>query len=81
MKFEKEYQDLKNRLGEAIKDNLRDIEDSCKELYLIRDLMDKYPDKFAKKGFLDVIVQDALDEAKALIADGEKLIKASNLLK
>jgi hypothetical protein len=81
MNFEKEYQALKKKLDEAIKDNLRDIEDSHKELDVIIDVMNKYPDRFTKESGILFIVEDALEEARALVADGEKLIKASNLLK
>lgn len=80
MNFEKEFNALKKKLEGAIKESLRDIEESYKELDVISDVMDKYPDKFTKEGGMALIVQDALDEAKALITEGEKLIRAHSLL-
>jgi len=80
MNFEKEFSALKKKLEGAIKDNLKDIEASYKELDIIIDVMNKYPDRFTKEGGLSFIVQDALDEARALVTDGEKLIKAHQML-
>ncbi len=80
MNFQKEFEVLKRKLDDAIKENLKDIEDSQQELKLIVDIMKKYPDKLEPGGFIDSVIQDALDDAKANVADGEKLIKAYHLL-
>jgi vacuolar-type H+-ATPase subunit H len=77
MNFEKEYQALKRKLDEAIKDNLRDIHDSQEEISLIMRLVDEH----GHSEFFQSVAKDALEEARAIVADGEKLIKASNLLK
>lgn len=77
MNFEKEYQVLKKKLDEAIKDNLRDVYDSQEEISLIMRLVDEH----GHSEFFQSVAKDALEEARAIVADGEKLIKASNLLK
>lgn len=77
MNFEKEYQALKKKLDEAIKDNLRDVYDSQEEISLIMRLVDEH----GHSEFFQSVAKDALEEARAIVADGEKLIKASNLLK
>lgn len=80
MNFQKEFEALKKKLDEAIKENIRDISESQQELDIIADVISKYPEKFAEKGGLDLIVQDAIDNAKAVAANGESLIKAYHIL-
>jgi L-lactate utilization protein LutB len=77
MNFEKEYQDLKRRLDEAIKLNLEEIKECQEEIDLIMNLVDEH----GHSEFFQTVAKDALDYARDIVADGEKLIKASNLLK
>jgi hypothetical protein len=74
-----EIKKLKTKLDESIKFHLLEVADSEQELQLISELMDKYPDKF-KEGGLDFVVKDALEEAKAVVEDGNNLLKAYRLL-
>lgn len=77
MNFEKEFEALKKRLDEAIKENLQDINDAQQEIDLIMKLVDEH----GHTEFFQTVARDALEEARAIAADGEKLIKASQLLK
>lgn len=77
MNFEKEYQDLRKRLDEAIKLNLEEIKESQAEIDLIMSLVDKH----GHSEFFQTVAKDALEYARDIVRDGEKLIKASNLLK
>ncbi len=77
MNLEKEYQDLKRRLDESIKHNLEDIKESQAEIDLIMKLVDEH----VHSEFFQSIAKDALAYARDIVKDGEKLIKASNLLK
>ena len=77
MNFQEEYVSLKRRLDEAIKDNLADIKDSQAEIVLIMKLVDEH----GHSEFFRSVAEDALSDARMIVSEGEKLIKASNLLK
>jgi len=76
MNFQKEFNALQNKLDEAIKDNLRDIKDSQEEIDLIMRLVDEH----GHTEFFQTVARDALEEARAIVRDGEQLIKAHSLL-
>ncbi len=77
MNIHQEIQDLKGRLDQAIKDNLADIKEAEAELELIMQLVDEH----GHTEFFQSVAKDALEEARAIADEGEKLIKASRLLK
>lgn len=70
----------KERLASAIKNMVRDIEDHLQEIELIEKVegVDITP---AKKEFIDAIMKDAIDDAKASLKNGYQLIECYTRIK
>lgn len=71
-----EVRKLRERLDDAIKNNLKDIKDAQAELDLIMQMTEKY----GHQEFFQSVAKDALEDARMIINEGEKLMKARRLL-
>ena len=72
-----EVQCLKKKLDVAIENNRNDIKDIQKEIDLILELVDQ----FGHDKFFQLVASESLADAKNIVSDGQKLVKATELLK
>jgi hypothetical protein len=68
--------ELNGALGQAMKESIAELSDSKKELDMIMGLFDKGAVNSSNSEFVGTIVDDAVGEAKAALADGFKLMTA-----
>lgn len=74
--IEQERQRLLKKVDEALKDNLKEANDAIAELELIDSIYEGSTLRPDNIDFINSVVRDAIEYAKDIIADNEKLQEA-----